>query len=274
VFKHEPETYGSRIPVDSNWAEEPDRYSSHAGCEFVGSHLIDSWVATDQVRALSSAEAELYGIVDGSARGILTQNLFGELKIEWWVEVECDSSAAIAISSKSGVGKTRHIATRWLWVQDTVRNKQITLQKCKGTENVADMGTKALDGKTLSLLMQQLPLALPQCRRFLGVLAALASLPKAETGAVQLYSSEVRCSVEAEKANHWMMVSATLAVALGTVVVMMLRRMLTTTPTQAAPAPAAAVMKFSVGTQSQTTYTSLRGNLTPRFLPLPEHSHG
>ncbi len=47
VFKHEAETHGSRIPVDSNWAEEPDRYSSHAGCEFAGTHLIDSWVSTD-----------------------------------------------------------------------------------------------------------------------------------------------------------------------------------------------------------------------------------
>ena len=25
VFKHEEEVHGSRIPVDSNWAEEPDR---------------------------------------------------------------------------------------------------------------------------------------------------------------------------------------------------------------------------------------------------------
>ena len=101
--------------------------SSHAVCEFVGTHLIDSWVATDQARALSSAEAELYVIVDGAARGILTQNLFAEVDRTWWVEVECGSSAAVAISSKSGVGKTRHIVTRWLRIQDAVRNKQITL---------------------------------------------------------------------------------------------------------------------------------------------------
>ena len=44
-----------RIPVDADWAE------------FHGGHLVDSRVASDQVRALSSGEAELYGIVDGSA---------------------------------------------------------------------------------------------------------------------------------------------------------------------------------------------------------------
>ena len=79
MFKHEPEVQGSWIPVDSNWAEGTERYSTHAGCEFIGSHLIESWVVTDQIRALSSAEAELYGIVDGAARGIMTQNLILEL---------------------------------------------------------------------------------------------------------------------------------------------------------------------------------------------------
>ena len=33
LFKHEPEVQGSWIPVDSNWAEGTDRYSTHAGCE-------------------------------------------------------------------------------------------------------------------------------------------------------------------------------------------------------------------------------------------------
>ena len=35
-FKHQTEAPGSCIPVESKWAEEPDRYSTHAGCEFVG----------------------------------------------------------------------------------------------------------------------------------------------------------------------------------------------------------------------------------------------
>jgi hypothetical protein len=34
------------------------------------------------------------------------------------------------------------------------------------------------------------------------------------------------------------------------------------------------ITRRSVGTQSQTTYTSVRGVLHPRFLVLPEYSHG
>ena len=73
VFRHEPEPSKTVVIVDSNWSEEPDRYSTHAGCEFLGSHLIESYVAKDQVRSLSSGEAEFYGIVDGATRGLVNR---------------------------------------------------------------------------------------------------------------------------------------------------------------------------------------------------------
>ena len=67
--------------------------------------MIESWVVTDQVRALSSAEAELYGIVDGAARGMMTQSLMKEMQAMrsedddagWTVTVGSDSSAAILV---------------------------------------------------------------------------------------------------------------------------------------------------------------------------------
>ena len=71
----------------------------------------------------SSAEAEIYGVVDGAARGMLTKHMFEDIDKQWQVDIGCDSSAAIAISPKSGQGRTRHISTRWLSVQDAVRDK-------------------------------------------------------------------------------------------------------------------------------------------------------
>eukprot|EP00974_Lingulodinium_polyedra_P064424 6223808-Lingulodinium_polyedra.AAC.1 len=96
VYPHAEAPSGSRVYVDANWAEVPDRYSTHAGVELAGEHLIDSWVTTDQVRALSTAEAELYGIVDGGAHGLETRHVHGECGLDWSVEVDCDASAAIA----------------------------------------------------------------------------------------------------------------------------------------------------------------------------------
>ena len=49
------------------------KHSTHVECDFVGTHVIESWVVADQVRAFSSAEAELYGIVGRAAPGMMTQ---------------------------------------------------------------------------------------------------------------------------------------------------------------------------------------------------------
>ena len=42
----------------------------------------------------------------------------------------------------------------------------------------------------------------------------------------------------------------------------------------APPTPQQRAFRRSVASQAPTTYTAVRGCLNPRFLPLPEHSHG
>ena len=126
----------------------------------------------------------------------MTQNLMAEIEVKWSVEVASDSSAAISISSKSGVGKTRHIHTRWLWVQDAVRNKQIKLKKIDGATNVSDMGTKPLEPKRHLELMKQLLLAPPRCKRFLAALATLLAAGPSE--ATTVAKMEVQTCVLAE----------------------------------------------------------------------------
>ena len=170
-FDHQEYGDTLRIPVDSDWAGSEERYSTHAGLEFHGGHLVDSWVASDQVRALSSGERELYGIVDGSARGIFTKHMYEEMGRNINIDVETDSTTAIGMCSRTGVGKTRHMQVRWLWIQDAIREKVVRLRKVSGTENVADMGTKYLDGPTHQRLLQKLPLKPTNCRRFLGLIA-------------------------------------------------------------------------------------------------------
>ena len=78
-FDHQEYGDTENSPRLRDWAGSEERYSTHAGLEFHGGHLVDSWVASDQVRALSSGEAELYGIVDGSARGTFTNHMYEEM---------------------------------------------------------------------------------------------------------------------------------------------------------------------------------------------------
>ena len=56
---------------------------------------------------VESGEAELYGIVDGSARGIFTKHMYEEMGRNINIDVETNSTAAIGMCSRTGVVMTR-----------------------------------------------------------------------------------------------------------------------------------------------------------------------
>ena len=58
-----------------------------------------------------------------------------------------DSSAAIGIASRSGLGKLRHLETHTLWLQEKVRTKAIMVRKVRGEVNPADLFTKHLPSR-------------------------------------------------------------------------------------------------------------------------------
>ena len=63
-------------------------------------------------------------------------------------EVWSDASAALDIIHKTGLGKTRHIDTRLLWIQQTAAEQRLKFQKVLGKHNPADLFTKHLDQHT------------------------------------------------------------------------------------------------------------------------------
>ena len=63
------------------------------------------------------------------------------------MRVWTDSSAALGICSRQGLGKLRHIDIQTLWIQEKVRTKQIVLKKVRGEVNPADLLTKHLNSK-------------------------------------------------------------------------------------------------------------------------------
>ena len=55
--------------VDSDWAgNKITRKSTSGGAVFSGKHFIKSWISTGRVMALSSDEAELYGMLKGATQ--------------------------------------------------------------------------------------------------------------------------------------------------------------------------------------------------------------
>ena len=75
------------------------------------------------------------------------QSLMKDLGINVGVRVWTDSSAAMGICRRSGLGKLRHVQTHTLWVQERVRTGAIQLRKVNGLVNPADLFTKHLSSR-------------------------------------------------------------------------------------------------------------------------------
>ena len=113
----------------------------------MGGHAIKSWSATQHAYALSSAEAELYGMIEGVTRAKGLVNLASEVgfaNLSNVIKMGTDSSAAKSFVSRRGVGRMRHLAIRDLWLQKEIREGNVEISKIRGDENPADLMTKVL----------------------------------------------------------------------------------------------------------------------------------
>ena len=133
---------------DTDWAGCPkSRKSTSGGCLMLGSHVLKTWSSTQPSISLSSGEAEYYGVVKAAGIALGQQSLMKDLGIDVRVRVWTDSSAAIGICGRSGLGKLRHVQTHTLWVQERVRTGAIELRKVHGDVNPADLFTKHLSSR-------------------------------------------------------------------------------------------------------------------------------
>jgi hypothetical protein len=134
-----------RVFTDSDFAGcVASRLSTSGGAVMLGTHLLKHWASTQKRITLSSGEAELGAVVRGFSEALGLQSVARDLGVELQPEVHADSSAAIGICRRSGIGKVRHLAVAQLWVQDLVRSREVRLYKVLGTENPADLMTKPL----------------------------------------------------------------------------------------------------------------------------------
>ena len=118
------------------------RRSTSGGCGLLNGCLVKHWSSTQKVIALSSGEAELMGVVRASSEGLGLQSLCADLGMKIDVRVHTDSSAAVGICRRCGVGKVRHLAVNQLWVQERIRSGDYELLKVLGSCNPGDIFTK------------------------------------------------------------------------------------------------------------------------------------
>jgi hypothetical protein len=146
VFRY-PWQKADRIDAysDTDWAGcTKTRKSTSGGCLMLGAHLIKSWSTTQGQVALSSGEAEYYGVTKAAGIALGFQSLMSDLGVPLALRAWTDSTATIGICARTGLGRLRHIDTQCLWLQGKVRSGALELRKVKGTENPADLFTKHL----------------------------------------------------------------------------------------------------------------------------------
>ncbi len=71
--------------------------------------MLKFWAKTQSTIALSSAEAELAGMVKAAAEGLGVLSLLRDFGLDRRAVVATDSSAALGIANRQGVGRVRHL---------------------------------------------------------------------------------------------------------------------------------------------------------------------
>ena len=109
-----------------------------------GSHLIRSCSSTQSSLSLSSGEAEHYAVVKAVGVGLGIQQYLKDMGVSLKLRVHSDSSAALGIAKRVGLGTQRHLAVNTLWVQSKLCSKEFELYKVRGEQNPAYIFTKHL----------------------------------------------------------------------------------------------------------------------------------
>ena len=171
------------VYTDTDWAGCPrTRKSTSGGCVVLGRHTAKHWSSTQTSVALSSGEAEFAGVIRGSGQGLGYQALLKDLGVEVPVRVWTDSSAALGICSRQGLGGIRHLDTHMLWIQQAVRGRRIDLRKIDGEKNPADLLTKhSLSRSRLEALVE-----LYDCKFLTGRAESAPRLRRGESSKVTM----------------------------------------------------------------------------------------
>ena len=139
-----------QVYSDTDWAGcRATRKSTQGGLIYYGKHVIKSYSSTQATIALSSGEAEYYGLVKSASVPLGIQAMYSDFGESVKINLNTDASAAKAIASRRGLGKLRHLAVHLLWLQQRVASEDLSISKVKGEHNPADILTKYVNREML-----------------------------------------------------------------------------------------------------------------------------
>jgi hypothetical protein len=136
--------------VDSDHAGDRQTRKSTGGLvQCFGAHVLKTSSNLQSAIGLNVSECEYYALCAGACHGLALQAYFRDLGLELKVVVSSDSTSAKSFASRRGLGRQRHVETRYLWLQQRVKFGHVAVRKVATEFNVSDILTKALDAITL-----------------------------------------------------------------------------------------------------------------------------
>ena len=82
-------------------------------------------------------------MVKGGQVGLSLRTMYQDLGIPLKMEIQSDSSTANSLTDRLGAGqRTKHIDTRYFWIQERVQDGELSIKKVLTAKNSADVGTK------------------------------------------------------------------------------------------------------------------------------------
>ena len=128
--------------------------STSGGVLLFGYHCLKRWSVNQQHVALSSGEAEYYGLVRGVSQALGLKGTYQDLGVQLSINAYVDASVAVGIAHRRGLGKVRHIELDELWLQSQVARGRVRVYKVPGDINLADSLTKHSTAEKVAMTMR------------------------------------------------------------------------------------------------------------------------
>ena len=149
-----------RVQVDADHGGDAVTRKSTTGMVAIyGTHVLKHSSNIQSTIALSTGEREYFALVKGGSVGLGLQSLCADLGLDLEVTIEGDSNAAKGTVNRVGLGKARHIQTRYLWLQERIAEGHLKAHHVPGVKNKADVLTKSVPGVQLRKTMEDLQYA-------------------------------------------------------------------------------------------------------------------
>ena len=120
-----------------------------------GLHVLKRSSNVQSTIALLTSESEYYALDKGGSVGLGLESLLEDFAVETQVLIQSDAAAAKGTAHRAGLGKARHIQTRFLWLQERVSMDHLRVEHVSGKANRADALTKSIPGVQMTETMKR-----------------------------------------------------------------------------------------------------------------------